>query len=82
MFWKSRNNAVRDPVCGVVIDSSNIEYSTEHLGRKVSFCSSACKLEFKKRLTRAAVEQREFRRGMQLAAGKGRNRTDNCDTCA
>lgn len=82
MFGRSRNNTVRDPICGVLIDSSDVEYSTQHLGRKVSFCSSACKLEFKKSLTRTALEQGEFKRALQLAARKSRNRSDKCDTCA
>ena len=82
VLLRNRSHLVRDPVCGTPLEGTAAEYSTQRLGRTVYFCSPACKLGFKKGLTRAAVEQREFRRAMQLAARKSRNRSDKCDTCA
>jgi Cu+-exporting ATPase len=37
---------VKDPVCGMMIDSSSAAASSEHGGMTHYFCSAACKQKF------------------------------------
>ncbi|MFH0887360.1 MAG: YHS domain-containing protein [bacterium] len=35
-----------DPVCGMEVNVEEAEFSTDHKGQKIYFCSEVCKEEF------------------------------------
>jgi len=35
-----------DPVCGMKVDEKDAQFNTQFAGKKYSFCSQECKLEF------------------------------------
>lgn len=37
---------VKDPVCGMMIDSNSAAGSSEHNGTRYYFCGAACKTKF------------------------------------
>ncbi len=39
---------VKDPVCGMVIDSENTQWKSEHEGQIYYFCAPGCKTAFDK----------------------------------
>jgi Cu+-exporting ATPase len=44
----SSTTAMKDPVCGMEIDSSDATAHTEHAGQTYYFCCSGCKAKFDK----------------------------------
>ncbi|MCS7312675.1 MAG: YHS domain-containing protein [Acidobacteria bacterium] len=42
----ARENRVRDPVCGMVLNLRYVEHFTDWQGVRYSFCSLSCKLLF------------------------------------
>ena len=44
----SSTTAVKDPVCGMEVETANAAGHTEHAGQTYSFCSSRCKEKFDK----------------------------------
>ena len=37
---------VKDPVCGMEVDTDSAAAQSEYEGKTIYFCSSACKMEF------------------------------------
>lgn len=41
-----RTSIVKDPVCGMVVDSTSARKRTTHEGKHYYFCSAGCKVQF------------------------------------
>jgi len=39
---------VKDPVCGTEVDEAETKAKSEYKGKKYSFCSEKCKIQFDK----------------------------------
>lgn len=39
---------VKDPVCGMMVDSETTQLKSEHMGQMVYFCGPGCKVAFDK----------------------------------
>lgn len=39
---------MKDPVCGMLVDTRNARFTTDHNGRTYAFCSAACRDVFQK----------------------------------
>lgn len=48
---------VKDPACGMVVDTETAEYSSEYGGEAFYFCSSGCKAAFEEDPARYAGQQ-------------------------
>ena len=44
----SSTTVVKDPVCGMEVETANAAGHTEHAGQTYHFCGSACKEKFDK----------------------------------
>ncbi len=44
----NRKIILQDPVCGLIIDSENTEYSVVFNGKRMFFCSKECMMKFLK----------------------------------
>ena len=44
----SSTTVVKDPVCGMEVETASAAGHTEHAGQTYSFCSSRCKEQFDK----------------------------------
>jgi Cu+-exporting ATPase len=42
----TNTTAVKDPVCGMEVETANAAGRTEHKGQTYSFCSTKCKEKF------------------------------------
>ncbi|MCL4324407.1 MAG: YHS domain-containing protein [Candidatus Thermoplasmatota archaeon] len=40
---------VKDPICGMTVDTERAKFSGEYHGVKVYFCAEACKKQYEKR---------------------------------
>lgn len=47
--------SVRDPVCGMIVESALVKYRLEHDGRSFLFCSARCGDKF--RANRRSIRQ-------------------------
>ena len=47
LYWLSRTGYARDPVCGMRVELKHAAVD-EYRGRRVYFCSEACKARFDK----------------------------------
>jgi Cu+-exporting ATPase len=45
----SSTTVVKDPVCGMEVETANAAGHTEHAGQTYHFCGSACKEKFYKK---------------------------------
>jgi P-type Cu+ transporter len=43
---RAHGEAVKDPVCGMMVDPAKVKDSATHKGEKVFFCSAGCKTKF------------------------------------
>lgn len=50
---------VRDPVCGMKLDSSRAKFTAEYKGQKYYFCSADCQAKFKENPEKYALSQEE-----------------------
>lgn len=39
---------IKDPVCGMQVDTDKTQYKTEHGGKQYAFCCQECKNKFEK----------------------------------
>ena len=62
----------KDPVCGMDVDTTTSQLSTEYEGKTYWFCGKGCMLEFKDDPERFLDPERPVRDPRQYAFGFGR----------
>jgi Cu+-exporting ATPase len=55
----SSTTVVKDPVCGMEVETANAAGHSEHAGQTYSFCGSACKQKFDKNPAQYLDQQAE-----------------------
>lgn len=50
---------VKDPVCGMVVDPAQAEWTSEHKGQTYYFCAPGCKRQFERDPERYVGHERD-----------------------
>lgn len=59
---------VRDPVCGMMVDSQTAEFKAEFKGQTYYFCNDACKTKFEKNPSKFIKKKGFFTRFLEWIA--------------